>query len=64
MHYFFNALSFALPIILLMSDGIQIHYPLLFNWVMEFESITQVWDLLLILERTVTVKLWKNYYKW
>ena len=26
-----NALSFALPIILLMSNGITIHHPLLFN---------------------------------
>ena len=41
MHYFLNALSFALPIILLMSNGIPVLYPLLFYWVMEFESITQ-----------------------
>ena len=30
MHYFINALSFALPVILLMSNGIRIRYPLLF----------------------------------
>ena len=40
MHYFFNALSFALPIILLMSNGILFHYRLLFWWVMKFESNT------------------------
>ena len=40
MHYLLNALSFALPIILLMSDEIPIHYPLFFQWVMDFEFNT------------------------
>ena len=41
-HYFFNGewIPNPLPTTFLMSNGIPIHYPLLFYWVMEFESIT------------------------
>ena len=38
MYYFLNALSFALPIFLLMSNGILIHYQIFLQWLIEFES--------------------------